>query len=215
MLTLRELRKKMEVMPKKGRETPRCKSLLQSGEEILISCTVAGSTVSVYENGYVLYRSEAGATVFPFPESGGYLYESNCAGSQEMVEDESFESAAWYLRLVLEGEDHLSNNSDRRYYAHTISYSAEAEDWQEILDLVGSAEDILFARECEEMALQSLDFLTVKQRHVVIENVLNEKPYVQIADDLGVSRQAVRDMMGKATRQMRKRYGEDAQGLLA
>lgn len=188
---------------------------MQSGEKILVSCTAAGATVTVYENGYVLYRNEEGVTVFPFPECADYSYESTCAGSEGTVMDESFENADWYLRLVLEGEDHLSNNSDRRYYSHTVSYSAEAEDWQEILDPVGSAEDILFARESEEMALRSLDFLTVKQRHVVIENVLNEKPYIRIADDLGVSRQAVRDMMGKAMRQMRKRYGDESQGLFA
>lgn len=204
MLTLRELREKMDVLPKKGRETPSCKSLLQSGEGILISCAVAGATVTVYENGYVLYRREDGVTVFPFPESGGYLYESSCAGAQEMVEEESFECAAWYIRLVIEGEDHLSSNSNRRYYAHTVSYSAAAEDWQDLLDPVGSPEDLVIEEESRETVVQCLDYLTVKQRNVVIENIWNNKPYIRIADDLGVTRQAVRDMMENALCRMEK-----------
>lgn len=204
MLTLSELRKRLNTLPKKGRETPKYKGLLQSKKKILISHSVAGSTVTVYENGYVLYRSESGSTVFPFPDSRDYLYESNRVGSQETVDGESFESAAWYVRLVIEGEDHLSNNDERRYYAHTVSYSAEAEDWRELLDKSSYIEDILITREIKEALVRSLAQLTENQRCVVIKKFWDGKTYSQIADDLGITRQAAWDTMGNALRQMKK-----------
>ncbi|MCD8150052.1 MAG: sigma-70 family RNA polymerase sigma factor [Clostridiales bacterium] len=131
------------------------------------------------------------------------------------IPEEEFENMDWYVRLVLEGEDHLGDNADRRYYYHTVSYSAVAEDWKELSDASASVEDFFLEEEEREEAARSLDVLTVKQRHVVTEHFYNEMPYIRIAENLGVTRQAVRDMMGKAMNQMRKHLAEDANGALA
>lgn len=205
-----ELRKRLNVLPKKGRETPKYKGLLQSEKKVLISSSVAGATVTVYENGYVLYRSEIGSTVFPFPDSGDYLYESSRAGSQEVVDGESFESAAWYVRLVIEGEDHLNDNSERRYYAHTVSYSAVSEEWKELLDRVGSVEDVLSAREQEAKVARIMERLTVKQRDVVIGKFWSDKSFSQVADDLGIDRKNAWRSMESALRKMKKHLDSEA-----
>ncbi len=207
MLTLKDLRRELDGLPKKDERTPQCKSLLESSEKVLAKYIGNGSEVTVYGNGYVLYRGGTKAVVFPFPKSTTYVYKSPCGMADISIDDDYFDClGCWYFRLILEGEDRLSHNADNRFYYRTISYSAISEEWKELADPVGSAEDVYSTEEDKKTVLESVDLLTKKQRYVVTEHFLNDVTYTAIANDLGVSRQAVRDIAGNALRQMGKRF---------
>ncbi|MCD8107059.1 MAG: hypothetical protein LUE20_03725 [Oscillospiraceae bacterium] len=204
MLTLKELRRELGGFPKKDERTPQYKTLLESGERILAQYIGNGSEVTVYSNGYVLYRGEARAVVFPFPKSRTYMYQSSCGAENIAIDEDELEVVGWYLRLILEGEDRLSHNANNRFSYRTVSYNEISEEWKELKDPAGSAEDIYFTEKSKETALDSLDLLTGKQRYVVTEHFLNGVPYIKLAEDMRISRQAVRDTAEKGLQRMRK-----------
>lgn len=66
------------------------------------------AAITVYPNGYALYEADGAATVFPVHPCGDYCYGFSpyvCTVSARL-----FEKEAWYIRLVLEGEDRLFRN---------------------------------------------------------------------------------------------------------
>ncbi len=208
MLTLNELRKEIGELPEKDEKAPSYRRLMESDEKILAKHVTSSLEVTVYENGYVSYLSGAGATVFPFPESKSYVYKSSCGVETVSIKASNFDNMDWYFRLVLEGEDRLSHNEDSRLCYKLIFYGDFSEEWKKLKDPVGSAEDVYFSDKNEETALDSLHLLTDKQRYVVTEHFLKGVPYIKLAQDLGISRQAVRDAAENALQRMRKRLGQ-------
>ncbi|MCD7890126.1 MAG: sigma-70 family RNA polymerase sigma factor [Oscillospiraceae bacterium] len=204
MLTLNELRKEIGELPEKDEKAPSYKRLVESGEKVIAKYGEKGSEVTVYANGYVVYQDEERATVFPFPKKKSFQYKSSCGMRTAYIKGSDFDDMGWYFRLILEGEDRLRHNADNRFYYRVILYGDYSEEWKELKDPVGSAEDIYFAERNKKIALDAMDVLTKKQRYVITEHFLNGVSYKEIAEDLGITRQAVRDTAEKALRRMRK-----------
>jgi len=128
MLTLNELRRKLGNLPEKDERTPSHKRLVESGEKVIAKYVEKSSEVTVYENGYVLYQSETGATVFPFPKNKSFQYKSSCGMRTAYIKGSDFDDMGWYFRLILEGEDRLSHNADNRFYYRVILYGDYSEE---------------------------------------------------------------------------------------
>lgn len=204
MLTLKELRNMVEEAAVQER-VPSVRGLLESGVPIVVKEMLSGQTeISVYQNGLVLYRAGNHATVFPLHPCGDYIYDSAMAHIENIKAD-FFENENWYIRLLLEGEDRLAKNQDVRNGKKTVSYSCIAEDWD-----VLAMEDTLLDRLIERDALEEiLVLLTENQRYVVTRHYLNDVAQKEIARELGVTNQAVSDMIRKGICRIRREYGLD------
>ena len=207
MLTLRELRNMVEVAEVEGR-VPSVKALLESDIPIAVKETLGEQAeISVYQNGLVLYRVGNRATVFPLHTCTEYIYESG----EEIfanINERFFDNENWYIRLILEGEDRLAKNQEVRNGKKTISYSAVAEDW----DVLGEEDTTLAGMILCETMEEALLPLTENQRYVLKRHYLDGITQRIIAKELGVSNQAVSDMIRKAIRKVQKAYGVDKQG---
>lgn len=204
MLTLRELKEKVVAAEKMNR-VPTFGTLRKMNIPIVVKEVLGGQTeVTVYENGLVSYVSGNHATVFPLHSCGGYIYGSNMSPEQKLS-PEFFENERWYIRLMLEGEDRIVKNTDKREDRNTISYSAVAEDW-DALGVEDCLLDALMEAETVECILRPM---TEKQRIVMTKHYLEQIGQAQIGADMGISQQAVSDMIRKAICRARKAYQAD------
>lgn len=105
----------------------------------------------------------------------------------------------------MEGEDRLVKNQEVRNGKKTISYSAVAEDWNELREEDSTLAHLILCETMEEALL----LLTENQRYVIKRHYLDEVSQREIAKELGVSNQAVSDMIRKAIRRVQKAYGMD------
>ena len=204
MLTLKELRSMVDEAEVQER-VPSVRGLLESGAPVVVKEMLSEQTeISVYRNGLVLYRAGNRATVFPLHPCGDYIYDSAMAHIENIRAD-FFDNENWYIRLLLEGEDRLAKNQDVRIGKKTISYSCVAEDWD-----VLAMEDMLLERLIERDTIEEiLVLLTDNQRKVMTRHYLNDVAQKEIAKELGVTSQAVSDMIRKAICRIRREYGLD------
>ncbi len=124
--------------------------------------------------------------------------------------EQFFDREKWHLRLVLEGEDRLGRNCEERERSRNVSYNAVSEDWAAMADLSEPAIEQLARQETVEEIMQ---MLTEKQKTVVCGYYLQEKTQGQIAEELGISRHAVRDSLIHAVSKIRKKYPLCSHGL--
>ena len=104
MLTLKELKEMVNLTENNGR-VPTAKQLIESGEQIIVKEVLAKeSTISVYANGFVLYRAGKHYTVFSISDCGNYEYES-VKGASKKYGSSFFDNENWYVRLIMEAED--------------------------------------------------------------------------------------------------------------
>lgn len=104
--TLREI--KSMVSRTTNIALPTAKALRESGEP-LVSCRIEASRISVYKNGFALYETNVGVTVFRVEDCGSYVYHS-VESDDQFIPEESFSDEEWTLRFILEGEDRLWHN---------------------------------------------------------------------------------------------------------
>ena len=188
----------VKVAEVEGR-VPSVKALLEAKVPIIVKELLSEQAeVSVYQNGFVLYRVGKRATVFPLHSCKEYIYDSNIEALTN-INERFFDNENWYIRLILEGEDRLVKNQEVRNGKKTISYSAVAEDWNELREEDSTLAHLILCETMEEALL----LLTENQRY------LDEVSQREIAKELGVSNQAVSDMIRKAIRRVQKAYRMD------
>lgn len=200
MLTLQEL-KRITDMPGNQGKLPTARQLRESSVVIAREQLGDGTEISVFQDGCALYQAGSHSTVFPLHSCGDYFYISD--GKAVHLPEQFFDKEKWYLRLILEGEDRLNRNCEERERSWNISYSAISEEWVAMKDLAEPAIEHLMKQELVEEMLQ---MLTEKQKTVVCRYYLQEKTQIQIAEELGVSRPAVRDLLVHAVGKIRKKY---------
>lgn len=207
MLTLQEL-KRITAIPKNQGKLPTARQLRESGVVIAKERFGGETEISVYQDGFVLYRTGKYSTVFPLHSCGDYFYISD--GNTVHLPEQFFDREKWHLRLVLEGEDRLGRNCEERERSRNVSYNAVSEDWAAMADLSEPAIEQLARQETVEEIMQ---MLTEKQKTVVCGYYLQEKTQGQIAEELGISRHAVRDSLIHAVSKIRKKYPLCSHGL--
>lgn len=204
MLTLKELRNMLEEAKIEER-VPSMRGLMESGVPIVVKEVLSEQVeISVYQNGLVLYQVGNRATVFPLHPCGDYIYDS-ATSHIENIQADFFDNENWYIRLLLEGEDRLAKNQDVRIGKKTVSYSCIAEDWDALAMEDTFLEKLIEREDIEEI----LVLLTENQRYVVTRYYLNDVAQKEIAKELGVTNQAVSDMIRKGICRIRRGYNLD------
>ncbi len=213
MLTFREL---LELVPvaDKRENVVSAKSLLESNIPI-VAREMLGEVlhdpelvITVYANGYVVYQNKTHRTFFPLHSCGEYVYDSAYSDSNivNKIGRDTFDNENWYIRLILEGEDRLVHNYESRVGKREVSYSAVAEDWS----LLGYEERLyeppVREKSYEEVIEELIDLLTENQFYVVHRFCLEKVGQKELAEELGISVQAVSDTIQKARRRIKNAY---------
>ena len=196
MLTLRGLKNMAETAPTK-QKMPTVRELRLSGKLIAEKEVGECAGIAAYWNGYAVYHAGRNATVFRIHACSGYCCDSG--SSPYDIGSGTFDGEAWYLRLVLEGEDRLFRNLASREQGWNVSYSAESEEWgaldsgtEGVLDRIISAETV------ESL----LSVLSERQRRVVVLFYIEQKTERQIAEELGITASAVSRILARSLDRM-------------
>lgn len=204
MLTLKELKNIVKVADVE-KKVPNPKSLRTSTIPIVVKEVMGtNSEITVYANGYVLYREENRTTVFPLHKCTSYEYESE-NGSDTLLNESFFDNENWYVRLIMEGTDLMVRNQEKIKIKHGVhSYSGASEEWEELKDRHRDMlEDIILEEEIKEI----LDCLSEKQQEVVSLYYLEELNQTDISKILGISQQSVCGIMKRAIKVMKNYAG--------
>lgn len=203
MLTLWELQRIVEK-PGQGERIPTAKYLKEGGVPVISEHLGMDAEITVYSNGYVLYQVYRHTTIFPLHSCGDYLYLSGNSGVH--MPKSFFEKEPWYIRLILEGEDRMSKNQNKKEQDRTISYSSLSEEWEAVEDLQESVLEVLIR---QEMVEEMMHVLTKKQRVVLEAFFFQEKTQKQISKELSLSCSSVYDVISQAIRRIREKYLAD------
>ena len=200
MFTLKELQGMVKPADMQVR-VPTVKK--QQEEKVIVKEIIDEHTeITVYKNGYVIYRVGKRATVFPLHSCNNYIYDSGISDIH-ILKSDFFENENWYVRLILEGEDRLIHNQNARIEAKSISYSAVSEEW----DVLAEDAEMLGKLIMKEQIEAILNEMTEKQRYVIVRYYLDEVSQKQIAAELGISSSAVSSMIRKAIQRVRRKMG--------
>ncbi len=205
MLTLSQLQRIVEK-PEQGEQTPTAKCLKEDSVPVIFKRLSRDAQITVYSTGYVLYQVCRRTTVFPLHSCGDYLYLSGNSGAR--MPKVFFEKEPWYIRLILEGEDRIDGNRNRKEQSRTISYSPVSEEWKAVED---KRESMLETLVRQEMLGEMMRVLTTKQQAVLQAFYFQEKTQDQIAREQNISRTDVSSLIFNAIQAIRKRYLAEAQ----
>ena len=197
-MTYQELQENIEI----GRNDLRVPSLnyLKKQSSIVASRKLGSDTnIMVFENGYAAYEVGRHKTVFPVCRCGDYVYQSSFG--IVCIRKDFFDKQAWYMRLVLEGEDRLSVNEEVWKNRKCISYELFSEDWPLMEDTGATILEHIIQKETID---EILELLTEKQRLVVYRLYFRQETRKEVAEDLGITEEAVRRISNRAIRSIRK-----------
>lgn len=182
-MTLKELQKQIESTM--GKELPTA-AWLRAGNCPLAVCREITSSgkLSVYVNGFALYETDCGSTVFRVDYCGGYTYFG--ANTEESISKEFFADTDWWVRLVMEGEDRLTHNRKARIENYESFYDY---DDTAITSLCTETLQEEFLR--HELVELAFSLMTERQRAVAQLYYLDGYGIKEIAKIYGISFQAV------------------------
>lgn len=208
MLTLQELKQIVDA-PGQEQKIPTAKNLKVTGTVIVKRRLGEDAEIAVYKNGYVLYQIGSHTTVFLIHSCHEYLYESG-KGTYS-IDKQLFEREAWYMRLVLEGEDRLNRNRESNEQSKLVSYSAVSEEWRVMEQAGDSVLELLINNETVE---ELLKLLTEQQRMVICQFFFCQKTQKQISKELGITAPAVSRILSRAIQRVRRKYLDSGIGAL-
>lgn len=166
MMTFKELKKLVKLPLYKEQRVPTVKALEESGVSVVAEKILENhGSISVYQNGYVIYRAHKRVTVFSLRNCVHYKYDA-LEGAGHHIEEEEFEEYEWHIRLVLEGEDRIFMNYEI-IQGKWMPSREDREYREEILEGVDEAVSTLERMISEERVEELLSTLTDLQRKVV------------------------------------------------
>ena len=188
--TLEELLK--HVPDTRNSKLPTARQLKMSGTKVLTEVETVTGQLTVYDNGYFVYRSGRRVTVQSLhkcQEPIRYTYEN---GETSIVGMEVFAGLPCTIRLTLEGESRLEENQIRRESAH-LSYFDDIPN-QVSADFTDALIDnITIEHACRRLTVQQRQILTM-----YFEQCMSQR---EIASLLHISRRSVRSrLMGAIKR---------------
>lgn len=198
MLTLLDLK---QIMGKPQEKYPPSAKYLESQETGIVKKKMGmEAQLTVYGNGYAVYRIKDRSTVFSIHSCGDYVYRS--CGKYVRIREDVFDGLEWYIRLVLEGEDRLFHNREVQEREKNVSYHSVSEEWKimECRD-VSPLEQIIKKETAEEL----LNILTERQRDVICRLYYREKTQKEISEELGISAPAVSRILSQAVRRIQRK----------
>ena len=180
---------------------PTARELRSTGKLIAEKKLGESAGIAAYQNGYAVYHAGRDTTVFRIHACSGYCYGSS--NSLCDIGSGMFDGEAWYLRLVLEGEDRLFRNLASREQGRSVSYSAESEEWGELYPVHSVPESALDGIIRAETVENLLSVLTERQRRAAVLFYLEQKTERQVAEELGITAPAVSRILAKSLARMR------------
>ncbi len=215
MLTLQDLRGMVKEPKNYPAGMPSVNQLEKSGCKILVREMAADIEITVYENGYVACRRGEESTVFRLRDCGSYHYGTATEVADNNLSQDVFEKENWYLRLYMEAEDRLNANYERKQRYYQVSLDGLNEDHCKGMgDYTWEGEHDFFDREDMKQFHRFLNLMTKKQQRVIILYFVDQMGTCDIAEELGITYQAVSDMIGKAIRRVRKKEGIDCKEIV-
>lgn len=201
-LTFRQL--KEMVGSGTGHKMPTARQLKDSGEEPVVVREIGpDGSLSVYPNGYAVYSNGSGTTVVSIGECGEYTYRFH-DGEDGLPTESSIvlDGDDWSIAVALKGEEQIEANLMNRK-GDRKGNRQYGEDWEHIR-VEEEMPDVLEAVIQKDMLSELLDCLTDRQREVVTAYFFDELTQQQIADKLGVSHQAVDNILRQALKKIKK-----------
>ena len=200
MLTLKELKKIVKVADMEKR-IPSVKSLKEH-KVVVKEMINADTTISVYDNGYVLYTAGNQSTVFPLHSCDDYEYVS-VTGDNKEFNKEFFDNENWYIRLLMEAEDRMAYSQSKISTNHGVFSNSDVTDDAEIMR--GSSKDFVDDVIDREILNALIKELTERQKTVLNLVYFEEMRQQDVADYLGIKQQSVNDLLNRALKTMKKR----------
>lgn len=177
MMTFKELKKLVKLPLYKEQRVPTVKALEESGVSVVAEKILENhGSISVYQNGYVIYRAHKRVTVFSLRNCVHYKYDA-LEGAGHHIEEEEFDEYEWHIRLVLEGEDRIFMNYEI-IQGKWMPSREDREYREEILEGVDEAVSTLERMISEERVEELLSTLTDLQRKVVHEYSQLKEHYI-------------------------------------
>ena len=188
MMTFKDLKKLVELPSYKEQRVPTVKALEVSGVPVVAEKILENhGSISVYQNGYVIYRAHKRVTVFSLRNCVHYKYDA-LEGAGHHIEEEEFDEYEWHIRLVLEGEDRIFMNYEI-IQGKWMPSREDREYKEEILEGVDEAVSTLERMISEERVEELLSTLTDLQRKVVHIHLFHGLSFTEAAKHLGMTRQ--------------------------
>lgn len=188
MMTFKELKKLVKLPLYKEQRVPTVKALEESGVSVVAEKILENhGSISVYQNGYVIYRAHKRVTVFSLRNCVHYKYDA-LEGAGHHIEEEEFDEYEWHIRLVLEGEDRIFMNYEI-IQGKWMPSREDREYREEILEGVDEAVSTLERMISEERVEELLSTLTDLQRKVVHTHLFHGLSFTEAAKHLGMTRQ--------------------------
>lgn len=200
MLTLKELKKIVKVADMEKR-IPSVKSLKEH-KVVVKEMINADTTISVYDQGYVLYTAGNQSTVFPLHSCDDYEYVS-VTGDNKEFNKEFFDNENWYIRLLMEAEDRMAYSQSKISTNHGVFSNSDVTDDAEIMR--GSSKDFVDDVIDREILHALIKELTERQKMVLNLVYFEEMRQQDVADYLGIKQQSVNDLLNRALKTMKKK----------
>lgn len=196
-MTLRELMNQIERT--NGKKLPTAAWLRMENCPLAVEKKMddGRSCLSVYQNGFALYQTMDGSTVFRVDYCGGYTYfgrdKEICFAEDYFAEEE------WWVRLVMEGEDRLTHNRNVRIERYECCLSTDSGE-------LGDAGDFSLQKDLlvKEALDQAFALMTKRQKEVVQYYYIDGLTGKEIAKLYGISQQAVALTLSDVKKKLQK-----------
>lgn len=197
-MTLKELQNKIEKTM--GKDLPTAAYLRAGSSPIVASRELDGSAkLSVYQNGFALYQTEGGSTVFRVDYCGGYTYFGR--NEQTELSEDFFADTDWWVRLLMEGEDRLTHNRNIKAERHECLFEGDSEAFYNICGTEQPMHEEIMERDRIDAMLS---ILTVRQRELVTLYYIDGLGIKEIARICGISFQAVSIALSESRKKFEK-----------
>lgn len=183
---------------------------LRNGYALIARIAAGEMSCEVYENGYGIYDNGDRRTVVWIPDCprAARSYESSEELGEERLTEEQLAGMAWYLAIVLAGEDRIERN-----LKHPISAGVRSDKYTEDCGAVRSSwscgarfqnpeDEVIYKEEMEERIAE----LTEKQREVYQMYYVEGYTQGEIAEKLGISHQTVSEHLESIRRKITAYY---------
>ncbi len=185
-------------------QVPSAKALREAGIPILMKEEITEDTrVTVFANGYVEYRQASHRTIYTVNDCIGDYTDSSEVSIAGVIPAESFLLEKWYFRLILEGEQKISHNTQAAEKKRQISYDVDYAEEGIMLDPTLQTIEKLCNKEAME---EYLSCLTERQREIVYRHFVLEQTKTEISKALVISQAAVTDALKHALERIRKNF---------
>jgi len=211
-MTLHELMDNA-VMVAFAKQVPTVASLMASESPVIVHEKMKDDIeATVLQNGYVIYQNGNRATVFSLADCREAYVEVDRMDTEHVLSFDIFADQPWQIRIFMEGERRLVHNSNnRRRSVGEISYDGFPEGRMCLADSGLDPLEMLCEKEAQEEELQKLqdclDAMTEKQRFVVVECVVKGRVHLDVAREMGNSRENVSKSLRRSLVRLRKSFG--------